>query len=48
LRIGYRDAHGRRRAMLLSPADKSGFLAALAARRPDLVLTGDRLLARLS
>jgi hypothetical protein len=48
LRIGYRDAHGRSRAMLLSPADKSGFLAALAARCPGLVLTGDRLLARLS
>jgi hypothetical protein len=48
LRIGYRDAHGRSRAILLSPADKIAFLAALAARCPNLMLTGDRLLARLS
>jgi hypothetical protein len=48
LRVGYRDARGRGRAILLSPADKIGFLAALAARCPNLVLAGDRLLARLS
>jgi hypothetical protein len=46
LRVVYRVADGRERAMLLSPADKGGFLAAVAARRPSLVLSGDRLVPR--
>lgn len=48
LRVDYLDARGRRRAILLSPADKAGFLAALTARRPDLVSEGDRLRTRVS
>ena len=32
--------------MLLSPADKGGFLAAVAARCPSLALAGDRLVPR--
>ena len=48
LRVDHLDARGRRRAILLSPADKRGFLAALAERRPDLVSEGDRLRRRVS
>jgi hypothetical protein len=48
LRIDHLDARGRRRAILLSPADKAGFLAALTDRRPDLVSEGDRLRVRVS
>ncbi|RIK97992.1 MAG: hypothetical protein DCC71_21360 [Proteobacteria bacterium] len=43
LRVAYRAARGER-ALMLSPADKAGFLAELAARCPSLRLAGDRLL----
>jgi hypothetical protein len=46
LRVDYRTRDGRSRAMLLSPADKDGFLAALAARCPQLERAGDRLVPR--
>jgi hypothetical protein len=46
LRVVHRDADGRERAILLSPADKAGFLAAVAARCPSLALAGDRLVPR--
>jgi hypothetical protein len=46
LRIAYRDAQGRARALMVSPADKAGFLAAVATRCPSLVRGGDRLVPR--
>jgi hypothetical protein len=46
LRVAYRSASGRERRLLLSPADKAGFLAAIAARVPTLTLAGDRLVPR--
>ncbi len=46
LRIAYRNARGRERALMISPADKAGFLAAVAARCPSLALAGDRLAPR--
>jgi hypothetical protein len=48
LRVVYRGANGRERALMLSPADKGGFLAAVAARCPSLTLSGDRLVPRVS
>jgi hypothetical protein len=48
LRIAHRDADGRERALLVSPADKAGFLAAIAARCPQLQASGDRLVPRVS
>lgn len=43
LRIAYGD-----RALMVSPADKAGFLAALAGRCPQLSLAADRLVERVS
>lgn len=48
LRIAYRNARGRERALLVSPADKAGFLAAIAARCPQLQPSADRLVPRVS
>ena len=39
-------ANGGERAMLIAPADKAAFLAAVAAHCPSLVLDGDRLVPR--
>jgi len=47
LRVAHRGANGRARALLLSPADRAGFLAAVAARCPSLALVGDRLVPRV-
>lgn len=47
LRIAYVGTRGDR-ALMVSPADKPGFLAALASRCPQLSLVADRLVARVS
>jgi len=46
LRIAYRGANGRPRALLISPEHTPVFLASLAARCPQLANAGDRLVAR--
>lgn len=45
LRIDHRGARGDR-ALMISPAEKAAFLAALAARCPGLELAGDRLVPK--
>ena len=46
LRVAWRDASGRERELLISPADQAGFLAAVATRCPSLGPAGDGLVAR--